>query len=105
VARSDLPVKKDLVFTIFGLAGLVYMMVTGKVNIIMVLVCMFISGAPGLQGFISLLRSLSRDANGYGDKDTTSPGSPSPSSSSPPSSRQPLPTGDNSDGVGAGQKE
>jgi hypothetical protein len=95
VARGDLPIKKDLLFTVCGLAGLGYMMVTGKVNIIMVLVCMFISGAPGLQGFISLLRSLTRDANrSDDDAPTTSSGSPSPSSSLPPSSLRPLPTGD-----------
>jgi hypothetical protein len=98
VARSDLPVKKDLVFTICGLAGLGYMMVTGRVNIIMVLVCMFISGAPGLQGFISLLRSLTRDANRYDDvEDTTSSGSPSPLSSSSRSLSRQSTSGDDSD--------
>lgn len=77
-SKQRMAVAKDsLLFTV-GLGGIVYQLLTGRVDVALLAVFTAMTGVPGLTNLVSLLR---------GDSDTSGTRSPSPSRPSPPDSQ------------------
>lgn len=76
-SSQRLAVAKDVALFVVGLGGIVYQLVTGRVDVALLAVFTAMTGVPGLTNLISLLRGL----------DTSAPPSPSlqpPSASDSP---------------------
>lgn len=74
--------RRDSILFLFGLGGLTYQMITGRVNTALVIVCALMAGVPGVAGLVSLLLPNASTSS----SESSSPPESSERSSSPTSS-------------------
>lgn len=76
-------VVKDVVLFVVGIGGIVYQLVTGRVDFALLAVFTAMTGVPGLTNLLALLRP----GSGIDSPPSPSPSGESGSESSPPSRR------------------